>query len=180
MVKKSTAATLEAAPPVELIDDPAAVLRERAQTRFADALKVYRDAVDVAIANGGRLPESMLDTVSNACTATGIPVEQFADDVVSVQRFRKYEGIRDDLQANQASYMQEIRATASEVDRLQKELTAAKEAHRRISGRYDSRLVNAIREVNQLRSQCPHLFDASVTLETVKRKLTTRAYFTND
>jgi uncharacterized small protein (DUF1192 family) len=154
-------------------------LKRRAEERFQRAVATYREAVFSAASSDGRLTDDRLDAVVEACQVAGVPVEQFGDDVETVRQHGRQ---RDDV-SRMESQRDEMFAEASnlskEIERLEAELVAKKQRHRTVGAGFEQRLAALMRDVNDTESKSPHLFldAARITPDVIRRKLTTRAFF---
>jgi hypothetical protein len=156
----------------------AEALQRRSQELFRQSLDVYRNAVASA-GSDGQIPANNLDAICEACRVTGVPVEQFPDDVETFRRHRQLAERSAAMRSEKASREQAVRDATADVERLERELADARNRVRLNGDWFWNQLTSAERETGELENRFPHLFGdaASVTPEIVKRKLTTRAFF---
>jgi hypothetical protein len=158
---------------------PTEALKRRAEERFQRAVATYREAVFSAASSDGRLTDDRLDAVVEACQVAGVPVEQFGDDVETV---RQHGHQRDDVSRMESQrdemFSESVRLT-KEIERLEVELKEKKMRHRSVGEGFNQRLGGAMRELNDMETRNPHLFldAARITPDVIRKKLTTRAFF---
>jgi hypothetical protein len=154
-------------------------LAQRSNESFQRSLTTYRAAVESAANADGQLPVDQLDAIVDACRVTGIPVEQFPEDVESFRKFREVTLRHERLESEMDSRRAAAEAAVREVARLEVELQTARNNVRLNSDHFIASVTHAAHDRNEMVSRLPHMFAdaASVTRDTVKRKLTTRAYF---
>lgn len=176
--RRSAVATIDP-PTTDLVTDPTEALKRRAQERFLSALNTYRRAVFTAAAANGEIPDAELDAVVEACQVAGIPVEQFADDVESVRSRERQLASAAAVEHKRDASAGEAATLANQIVALELELKQKRE-RQRVVVNYDRVVAESMRHVHDLEARSPWLFldAASVTPEAVRKKLTTRAYFT--
>jgi hypothetical protein len=154
-------------------------LKSRADRAYREALTTYRAAVASAASADGQLPADQLDDVVEACRVTGVPVEQFSDDVDNLRRHRQLADRVTTMEAEVESRQSLVESAVKDVARLEAELMDARNRIRLNGGWFFNQLSSTIHTRSELEERFPHLFGdaASVTPEIVKRKLTTRAFF---
>ena len=176
--KLSSTTTMD--PPVpEMVTDPSEALKRRAHQLFTSALETYRQAVFAAAAANGQIPESKVDAVVEACQVSGIPVEQFADDVETIRNRDNARQSAESIETQRHSLATEASELAEEIKNLEAELKAKQQRRQHIVGK-DRTFAETMRNVNEMEIRSPWLFldAARITPELVRKKLTTRAYFT--
>ena len=158
---------------------PIEALKRRAQQRFRQALETYRGAVVAAAEGGGRIPDGSLDSVVEACQVVGVPVEQFEDDVRTVQEHRTQLEMVSRMESERDSVIAEASKLTKEIEQLEAELLAKKQRQHTAGKSFDQRLAEMMRDANDTEVRNPHLFLATerTTPELVRKKLTTRAFF---
>jgi hypothetical protein len=179
MSPRRSAAAVVDQPAPEMISDPTEALKSRANQIFRQALATYREAVFSAARSDGQLPATKLDAVVEACHVAGIPVEQFGDDVDTTRRHQHQRENISSMEAKHGPNTEEATRLAKEIEALQVELAEKKQRHRSVGESFIRGMAETMRGLNELEIRNPHLFmdAASVTPDVVRKKLTTRAFF---
>jgi len=154
-------------------------LQRRAEELFQRAISTYRAAVSSAASSDGRLPDDRLDAVVEACRVAGVPVEQFGDDVEAFRHHEQQKTYLTKMESQRDVMFSESTRLTKEIERLEVELKEKKQRQRAVGEGFNQRLGDAMRDLHDTETKNPHLFldAARITPDVIRKKLTTRAFF---